>query len=114
MIRKLLTAVCSASVLACSDAPTTLSETLPPVDSAAVILEGTVRRFTTDQLMGGVAVLADNERVTSSGRGAYVFTALGEGEVQIRATYPGFHPYSAKQRLRPGRNVHDIELVPEG
>ena len=78
-----------------------------------VILEGTVRRFTTDQLLGGVTILADQVESTSTGRGGYTFTGLTEGEVRIRATYPGFLPYEAKQRLQPGRNRHDIDLVPE-
>jgi len=81
--------------------------------SNVVILEGTIRRFTTDQLLGGVIVNADQDAVTSTEKGSYTFTDLGEGEVQIRATYPGFLPYAAKQRLQPGRNRHDIELVPE-
>ena len=85
------------------------TEAEPP----AVILEGTVRRFTTDQLLGGVTVRADQVTATSSERGGYTFTGLGEGEVQIRATYPGFLPYEAKQRLQLGRNRHDIDLVPE-
>jgi hypothetical protein len=101
--------------LGCGDDPVTpepASGASEPV--APVILEGTIRRFTTDQLIGGATVRADQESVTSSERGGYVFTDLGEGEVEIRASYPGFFPYYAKQRLRAGRNRHDIELVPEG
>ena len=90
-----------------------VADTPTDVGGDQVILEGTIRRFTTDQLLGGVMVLADQASVTSTEKGSYTFTDLGEGEVQIRATYPGFLPYSAKQRLQPGRNRHDIDLVPE-
>ena len=85
----------------------------PGAEPTEVILEGTVRRFTTDQLLGGVTILADQTSATSTEKGSYTVTGLGEGEVQIRATYPGFLPYVAKQRLQVGRNQHDIDLVPE-
>ena len=115
MLRKNLLVVLALTVAACgSDDPTGPSEPgAAPPPSDVVILEGTIRRFTTDQLLGGVVVNADQAAVTSTEKGSYAFTDLGEGEVQIRATYPGFLPYSAKQRLQPGRNRHDIDLVPE-
>jgi hypothetical protein len=102
-------------LVACGDADPVATRTRPDAEGsdAHVILEGTVRRFTTYQLLGGVTVSAGQESVTSSGRGGYAFSSLREGEVQIRATYPGFLPYAAKQRLQPGRNRHDIDLVPE-
>lgn len=103
------------SVVGCSGSnPVDPAEMGAQATSATeVILEGTVRRFTTDQLLGGVTVVADQVESTSTDKGGYTFTGLGEGEVRIRASYPGFLPYEAKQRLQPGRNRHDIDLVPE-
>jgi len=83
------------------------------VSDEVVLLEGRVRRFPTDQLLEGASVRAGRQTITSDGKGAYVVTDLAEGEVQITATLPGFLPYSARQRLRPGRNRHDIDLVSE-
>lgn len=115
MIRSVSTLLFVLSVASCGGAgPLDPAETgANPTPDPEVILEGTVRRFTTDQLLGGVTILADQAEATSTGKGGYVFAGLGEGEVQIRATYPGFLPYEAKQRLQPGRNRHDIDLVPE-